>query len=313
MGLDEARGVRALVLEADFLGPHAAAWVDRLKPKLQEIGEAALALITGGDEEGALELASAAWRLWMLTGEVAAGRRTLATVLATAQERPGRARAMALYAAGVLAFRAGDQAESKALNEQGLAAARGAGDREAEALALVGLSRVALRDGDYQQVRSFSTRARQVVVGLEPSTDAAPLHLLAAGTRLAGDYGAAADLYAESLRLNRDLGDDWMVGMELLNLGHVELHRGNLAQAERCFAESASMRGGNDPYQSAMTFLSDAALAVARGQRQGAAELLDRTQSTLEEAGIVLDPDDAFEVRWLREQLGSTATGGSRA
>jgi hypothetical protein len=41
----------------------------------------------------------------------------------------------------------------------------------------------------------------------------------------------------------------------------------------------------------------------ARGDRERAAELLRRTQSALDSAGIVLDPDDAFEVDWLRDQL----------
>ncbi|HSO94026.1 MAG TPA: hypothetical protein VLS53_06095 [Candidatus Dormibacteraeota bacterium] len=312
MGLDEAKRVRTLFLQADFLGPDAAAWVDRLKPNLPEIDQAARVLITAGDEEAGLELVSAAWRLWMLTGEVATGRHTLAAVLDLAQ-RPSRARARALYAAGILAFRAGDQTESQSLNEQGLALARTSGDREAEALALVGLSRVALRNGDYELVRSYSSDARRAVIGLERSADAPPLHLLAAGTRLAGEYDAAADLYSESVRLNRDLGDDWMVGMELLNLGHVELHRGNIGEAERCFAESAAIRSGSDPYQMAMTYLSEAALAVGRGEPQGAAELLQRTESTLAGAGIVLDPDDAFEVAWLRERVGSAVHGESRA
>jgi hypothetical protein len=53
-----------------------------------------------------------------------------------------------------------------------------------------------------------------------------------------------------------------------------------------------------------MTHLNHAALAFARGDRERAAELLGRTQSTLDGAGIVLDPDDAFEVEWLHDQLG---------
>jgi hypothetical protein len=43
-----------------------------------------------------------------------------------------------------------------------------------------------------------------------------PLHLLAAGTRLAGHLDQAAELYAESLELNRRLGDRRMVGVERL-------------------------------------------------------------------------------------------------
>jgi tetratricopeptide (TPR) repeat protein len=128
--------------------------------------------------------------------------------------------------------------------------------------------------------------------------------MLAAGTRLAGDHDEAIELYTESLELNRRLGDSRMVGMELHNIGHVELHRGNLDAAERCFAECADVRNHDDPYEAAMTHLNHAALAFARGDRERAAELLRRTQSTLEGAGIVLDPDDAFEVEWLHDQLG---------
>jgi tetratricopeptide (TPR) repeat protein len=202
-----------------------------------------------------------------------------------------------------LAFRAGAQRESRERNEAALETARAVADREAEALALVGLSRVAFRDGDYARVRSLATRARELVRDLEPGADAAPLHLLAAGTRLAGDYDEAVRLYTESLELNRRLGDSRGVGMELHNIGHVELHRGNVDAAERSFAECAKVRNHEDPYEAAMTHLNRAALAWARGDREAGLDSLERTESRLREAGIVLDPDDAYEVDWLREQL----------
>ena len=97
-----------------------------------------------------------------------------------------------------------------------------------------------------------------------------------------------------------------MVGMELHNIGHVEIHRGKVQEAERSFKECASIRNQNDPYDAAMTHLNQAALAFACGEHERAAELLQRTQSTLDGAGIVLDPDDAFEVKWLRERVGSS-------
>jgi tetratricopeptide (TPR) repeat protein len=113
----------------------------------------------------------------------------------------------------------------------------------------------------------------------------------------------AIELYTESLELNRRLGDTVMVGIELHNIGHVELHRGNVDAAERCFAECAQLRDDAKPYDTAMTHLDDAALAFQRGDQPRASELLARTGSTLDAAGIVLDPDDAFEVDWLRERL----------
>jgi hypothetical protein len=95
-----------------------------------------------------------------------------------------------------------------------------------------------------------------------------------------------------------------MVGIELHNLGHVELHRSNVDVAEQYFAECAEIRvGDEDPYDAAMTNLNQAALAFAAGDNKRAAELIGQTESTLESAGIVLDPDDAFEVDWLRGRL----------
>src|SRR5439155_21916229 len=173
----------------------------------------------------------------------------------------------------------GAQSESLARNEEALEVARAVGDREAESLALVGLSRVAFRDGDYERVRALAEEARGLVRELDADADVPPLHLLAAGTRLGGDYNAAFELYNESLELNRRLGDTRMVGVELHNLGHVELHRGNVDAAERCFAELAAIRNPDDPYEAAMAHLNEAALDFARGDRERAAELLGQTQT----------------------------------
>ena len=49
--------------------------------------------------------------------------------------------------------------------------------------------------------------------------------------------------------------------------------------------------------------LNEAALAFGHGDPFRAADLLRRTESTLRDAGIVLDPDDAYEVDWLRERV----------
>jgi hypothetical protein len=298
----EAERLLGLAREADLVGPDAASWVARLAPERERLVEAARFLAGHGQEQAAAELAAGVWRLWLASSEVAGGRELCAAALDAGAGEPSRARALALYGDGVLAFRQGAQAESQARNQQALAVARAVGDREA--LALVGLSRVALRDGDYPRVRRLAAQARGCTVGLDAAAAVAPLHLLAAGTRLAGDLDEAAELYAESLELNRRLGDQRMVGVELHNLGHLELHRGNLAVAERWFAEAAGLRDPADPYDAAMGELNQAALAVVRGNRQRAAGLLGRAQAMLDSAGIVLDPDDAFEVGWLRDRLG---------
>ena len=306
MTREEAEGLLAVAREAKLLGPNAKSWIARHGPKRQDFVDAVRVLAENGDTEAAAELGANVWRLWLVLGDIAGGRQMLSAALDGGQGKPSRVRALALYGDGALAFRAGAQQDSQVRNEEALAVARTIGDREAEALALVGLSRVALRNGDYARVQSLAATARTLTRDLDPAAEVAPLHLLAAGTRLAGDYNRAIDLYAQSLELNRRLGDSRMVGMELHNIGHVEIHRGKVEEAERSFQECASIRNQDDPYEAAMTHLNQACLAFARGEHEPAAELLRRTQSTLDGAGIVLDPDDAFEVKWLRERVGSS-------
>jgi len=304
---ETAERLLAVARKAQMAGADAADWVQRLTPMRQELGDAVNFLVQTGEVEESLEIVSRLWRLWLLNGDIEGGRRVLSSALDAGERRPTRARSLALYGIGVLDFRAGEMAESKNRNEEGLRVARAIGDREAEALALVGLSRVALRDRDYARVRSLASQARDLTMGLEPAAGVWPLHLLATGTRLAGEYDEARRLYSESLELNRRLGDSGIVGMELFNLGFVELHRGNREEGERRFSESAAIRRPDGPYDTAMTLLSQAAVAVARDQREKASELLDSATATLGAAGIVLDPDDAVEVDWLRERLGRPA------
>ena len=293
----------ALARQAEFTGPAAGEWIDRLAPRRAALLQSVRKLAGSGQLEAAVELASRTYRLFLMLDDAGTGRAMLAAALDTPAPAPTAARALALYGDGMLAFRQGDQHASRARNEEALDTARQAGDRGAEALALVGLSRVALRDGDYSQVQTLAREALDLARTIDDSAQAAPLHLLAAGTRLGGDFEAAAALYLESLALSRKLGDLRGVAMELHNLGHVQLHRGRPQDAERLFKECDPMRNRDDPYEVAMSLLDEAALAFHRGDRTAAEDLLGQTTSTLDAAGIVLDPDDRFELAWLKSRL----------
>jgi ATP/maltotriose-dependent transcriptional regulator MalT len=235
--------------------------------------------------------------------DVAGGRAFLAAVLDDVVETPPRERALALYGDGLLAFWQGAHEESRRRNEAALQAAQAAGDAEALALAHLGLSRVALEDGDYERGRELAVAARTHARTLGAAMRQAPLHLHAQSTRLAGDYDEAAGLFAQSLALNREIGDDGMVCVELHNLGHVEIHRGNPDVAERLFAELARLSSADDPYSAAMSRLNDAVIAYSRGDGVRASVLLDRAESTLLEARIPAAADDRFELDWLRERV----------
>ena len=247
------------------------------------------------------ELAWAHWREWMAAGQVEAGRAVLAGVLAR-DAPPSGLRARVLYADGLLAFRQGDQAASRARNEAALEMAQEVRDSEAESLALVGLSRIALRDGRYRDVVELASKARSLVT--DAAAQSVPLHMEAAGTRLLGDYERAQDLYEERVALARSVGDDALATSELHNLMHVALHRGDVERAESLHAEwRSAVAGSQNPYDLAMRALDEAALVVAHGDAERARPLLDEAERTLADAGIALDPDDAFELQSLREAL----------
>lgn len=271
---------------------------------LDELHAQIEAAAAAGRLDEATSLAAASWRRWQQAGDGVGGRRMLACVLDAGGD-PTRERAICLYADGLFLFRAGDQQASLARNEEALVVARAAGDRETEALALVGLSRVAFRDGRNDEVVRLAGEARRLAADAGPAALAAPIHMEAAGTRLLGDHDRAVELYRESLALARERDDPRAVAMEQHNLGHVELHRGNVDAAAELFAARLAYAAGSfDPYESAMTALNAAALAAARGEDAAARAAYEETTRLLDENGIVLDPDDAFELAALADRFG---------
>jgi tetratricopeptide (TPR) repeat protein len=248
--------------------------------------------------------AAANWRSFLVSGNNEAGRKMLEPVLAAEEPASGE-RAICFYADGVFLFRLGENAASRERCEQALAIAREAGDAESESLALVGLSRAAFREGQHDEVVRLARDARKRAASVGREAEAAPLHMQAAGTRLLGALDDAAELYRESLELARSLGNERGIAMEEHNLGHVELRRGNIEEAERLFAARRGYADTSaDPYEQAMTALNEAALAAARREVGIARERFAETRRLLEEKRIALDPDDAFEFDALATRFG---------
>jgi tetratricopeptide (TPR) repeat protein len=286
------------------------AWAEQLLPEKESFAAATQSLIESGDDHEATELAANVWRLWVVAGDALGGRAFLATVLDAREEEPSRAKALALYGDGLLAFMVGAHDDSRARSEASLQGARAVQDPEALALAHLGLSRVAFLDGDFDRARSLAAQARGFAHALDPAMGQAPLHMDAQGTRFTGDYEAAAALFEESLALNRRLGDLGMVGVELHNLGHVEIHRGNIDAAERYFAECEQLGASDDAYSAAMTHLNQAAVAFARGETDRARALLGDAESILGATDPYPAPDDRYELDWLRGQLAEASGAG---
>jgi tetratricopeptide (TPR) repeat protein len=280
--------------------------LDALGAEREAVADAVRAFVEAGDPASALELVGRAWRIWFSRGEIDEGSAVAATAL---RARGGDAvpvwRVRALYADGLFAFRSGDQARSRARNEEALRVARETDDARGECDALTGLARVALRDGCYDGVVALARQARERAQAVsDAEAEASPLHLHAAGVRLQGDYRAARELYLESLGLNRTLGNAAWVAMEQHNLGWVELHLGNVDEAEARFRERDTRAVDDDVYGEAWSSLNWAAVAAVRGENGEAKRLFAAGTQALEKVGVALDPDDRSELDWLSEQVG---------
>lgn len=237
-------------------------------PEREELVQALTVL----DDEEADELAARAWRLWMAEPRDIPGGRRFAE---------GRKHPLALYGAGLFALRSGDVAGSRRLNEQALAAAD---DAESRALAHLGLSRVALEEGDADATLEHALAARRAAEDLGEPMQQALLHLHAQALRAVGDLDGAARLFEQSLEVNKRVGDEGMAEVEQYNLGLVHVRRGDNEAAARYLTGFA-----DDPLAAAM-------LAYAKGDHHGA-------MAWLEQVGGDLPVDDRANCEWLRERL----------
>jgi tetratricopeptide (TPR) repeat protein len=275
-----------------------------LGAKRDAVADAVRNLAEAGDAAAALELIGRAWRIWMVRGEVREGSALTAVALGApgaSSVTPWRART--LYADGLFAFRAGEMDRSRARNEEALQIARASGDLPGECEALTGLARVALREGRYTDVVSLGLQGRELArAAADPEAEAPPLHLQAVGVRMQRRYAEARDLYLESLDLNRRLGNVASIAMEQHNLGWVEIHLGNVDQAEERFHQRDPAAGPN-AYLEAWSHLNAAAVAAARHDWDGAQVQFDRGTRAIESLGVALDPDDKFELDWLKARL----------
>lgn len=230
-------------------------WADGLVPKRESFANAVEVFVRNGFEDEAVEIAANLWRLWIMAGDMAGGRKFLDTALGAAKKQSSRNRALALYGNGLFAFRQSKPEDSQKYNQEALEIAEKINDPEVLALANLGLSRVAYEQAKYKQARSLATKALELTRGLNPSLEQAPLFMKALSTRMLADYDTAADLFRKSVELNRNIGDKGMVIAELQNLGLVEAHQGNYESAEKHFKEAETMDSGGDPYGAAMVQL----------------------------------------------------------
>jgi predicted ATPase len=164
---------------AALRGPNQVAWLGRLDDVRENLRTALAGALERREQEPALRLASALFWFWHMRGDFSEGRDWLERALA-GSEHHGRARIQALNLTSVLSWTRGDFSHAGTLADDAYAAALACGDKAAEALALLNQGVVAGANGDASQ---FVSR------------------------------------HEAALRLFRDLGDSWAMGVAIENLG----------------------------------------------------------------------------------------------
>jgi tetratricopeptide (TPR) repeat protein len=289
-------------------------WLERLAAEDERLHGALKWFVLEGEPELALRMSVALFPYWRDRGLLAEGRRWLSEALEAYEGMPCTPlRAQALSAAGILAFRMGDDEASERLQHESLEEARTCRDPLSEAHALLGLARVAFRAGDQDAVRGHceaSLRIAEEVGDLEARS--LPLHLLAESARVQGQFARARDLYEASLEVHRAIEDERMIGLELHNLAYVDIHDGALDVALGRFRESLRIaRRRGDIGQIAYCVLGVGIVAAEQGAWVRAAELLGKTQDLLDRSGESLDPAEAEE--FARVEAATRAALGDRA
>jgi predicted ATPase/DNA-binding CsgD family transcriptional regulator len=194
------------------------------------------------------------------------------------------------------AFRRGHYDDARSSLFEGLPLFKQLGDINLTASGLGGLGRLACIDGDYARARALVEEG--LAIRRRPEFDnprriALALVSLGEIDRCEGDPARGTPWFEQALATGRELGDDWIVGWSLHNLGHVDLHSGDLGAAAGRFRESLLLRWRLGPGAELATSVAGmASVALREGQLTEAVRLLGAVDGMLELTGFVLPPAD---------------------
>jgi predicted ATPase/DNA-binding SARP family transcriptional activator len=306
----------ALVEEAEpeLASPRRHPWIERMRREHDNL-RAALAWSAQAAGELNLRMAGALYWYWFHLGFWSEGRRWAEAALALhAGKDQEPARAKTLFAAGTLAFWAGDPAAGQPRLEasRDLWAALGEPRLEAHASLYHGMCTLAL------------TRDPALA---RPAVEAAAAGFEAAGDRwglthacnalggvllLQQEIQGARDLYEKSAAIAHDLGDNLSLAIALQGVGEAARRQGDLAGAGEALREAiAVLRDEYDAMFMARTLEALASLAFDQGDAREAARFLGAAQSRRESVGApIIELDRAVHresVAAIRGKLGEEA------
>jgi len=327
----------AMTAEPHLAGSEQAAWLQRLEDEHDNLRSALEHCLAAASESDAgLRLCSALHWFWIVRAHRAEGLDWCVRVLGiegTGQGTPERA--MALQAAGVLAYHLGDLPAARAYHEDSLAMARELSDPKGVARAAIFLGNLRLRQGDPAAARASTEEALAIARNLaDPWLTQQSLNVLGNIAAAMGEYLMAQSLYEESLAIARKRGDRVRIAILLNNLGYLTFERGAYSVARGLHEESLAIRrelkdsGGiayslsglgdvalaQGDYLAAGAFSRDAlSIRRALGDKMGIAELLEKQAAVFGAIGnALLAAHIGGAAERLREEIGSPLTPDER-
>ena len=271
-----------LAREQDRYADSAAAYESAL-PIARSAGD------HSGEAEALLGLAYAA----MFTGEPARSEALAGESLALARGTADwRAEANALFLLAWQTINAGEYEEGKTVGSEALSLVRALGDTGAIAEVLFLLGTIGLFRGEYEEAANLLEEALAVN---RDRGDETRLSRDLSGLGLAvfalGDVDRARPLIEESMTLALRLEEQWGIAMTATVMGHVELASNDVDRARDLFVQAAELfRSIGNPMYLPWCLEGLVAVAAARGDFAGAAELHGSAEAVRLEAGVKFPP-----------------------
>jgi predicted ATPase len=257
-------------------GAEGADWLERFASEHDNFRAGLEWLTETGDAEWGLRLGAALFRFWEMREYLAEGRDRLGKLLKLAgAAAPTKARARALFAAGVLACEQGHYDSSDALIRENLDIARQLRDTQGVAVSLNALAVNARDRGDLAVARSLFEESLVIWRELDDSKAVArSLSNLANVVKLEGDYARSRSLYAECLSIFKGLGDRTGVAWSMNCQGDVARDQGDSAGARALYEQGlAIFRELGDRWGIAGTLADLGSLAREQGNYPTACSL----------------------------------------
>jgi len=247
-------------------GTAATEWLERFALEHDNFRAALDWLTETKNADWGLRLGAALFRFWEMGEYLAEGRTRLCKLL-NLEGDPSKARARALFAAGVLAGEQGDGATADALIRESLQTALQLGDKQGAAVSLNALAVQARERGDVAVACSLLEESLALWRTLKDQrASARALSNLANVVELQGDHARARSLYAECHSIFQELGDRTGVAWSINYQGDVARDQADFPGARALYEQSlAIFRELGDRWGIAATLADLGSLAREEG------------------------------------------------